>query len=191
MYTDGKIIIAASREDLLRDGYKTTKRFSNVVKGETWYKLNAKQEAFKVENPEADITEVIACRLGKFTFDKAKKVYIEQIDEADRKASVFYVNALPMWLNKELRNSLLNVTLPALQAAGETIAMLWYEGTPPTSIPVPIDVLLRAIPALEIYATTVYNMTQKLKAAVYNAETEEALEAIELTDYPNPLKFEL
>lgn len=69
MYTDGKIIVNV---DLSNSDLTVVKSFEEVQENEAWYKLTDEQVAFQAENPEADITEVIACQLGKFTFEKAK-----------------------------------------------------------------------------------------------------------------------
>lgn len=120
-----------------------------------------------------------------------KEDKIAEIMQADKAASVFYVNGIGMWLDKELRNSLLNVTLPALKATGETTTQLWYEGIPPTPITVPIDLLLQLIPQLELFAKRIYDNTNRLKGQVYGLETEEDLQNFEITGYPEALTFNL
>ena len=189
IYTN-KTEIIPLEEKLPEVGYDIVDSFEELT-GKNWLLYNEEQSLFYEANPNASPEEVYNMVLNIYTpsLDELKSQKISEINEADKNASVFYANDIPMWLNKELRNSLLNVTLPALKASGETTATLWYEGTPPISIPVPIDVLLQAIPALELYATSVYNRTQQLKALVFNAENIEALDSIELTGYPEPLKF--
>lgn len=127
----------------------------------------------------------------KPTLNDLRDIRVKEVYLADQKASVFYVNDMPMWLNKELRNSLLNVTLPALKARGITEKLLWYEGRPPVSVLVPVDFLLDNIDELEVFATTVYDNTQRLIAEIDNAITEEELYSIEITGYPEPLRFTL
>lgn len=189
IYTNKTEIIPLS-EKFPETGYEVVKTFEEL-NGKNWLLFNEDQAAFYEANPNASPEEVYNLKLNVHvpSLDEFKLQKIAEIQHADEVASVFYANDIPMWLNKELRNSLLNVTLPALKASGETTATLWYEGTPPISIPVPIDVLLQAIPALELYATSVYNRTQQLKALVFNAENIEALDSIELTGYPEHLNF--
>lgn len=191
LYTNKTEIIPLG-EKLPKEGYEVVTTFTEL-NGKNWLLYNKEQSEFYEANPTATPEEVYNMRLTVYIplLDELKVNKIAMIEQADKEASVFYVNGMPMWLDKELRNSLLNVTLPALQAAGETTAMLWYEGVPPIAIPVPIDILLQAIPALELYATVVYNRTQELKALAYNAQTEQALNEIEITGYPTPLTFEL
>lgn len=192
MYYTNKEIILPLEEKLPTEGYEVVNTYDEL-NGKNWLLYNKEQADFYEANPTATPEEVYDRKLNVYTpsLDELKVNKIAMIEQADREASVFYVNGMHLWLDKELRNSLLNVTLPALQAAGETTAMLWYEGVPPIAIPVPIDILLQAIPALELYATVVYNRTQELKALAYNAQTEQALNEIEITGYPTPLTFEL
>lgn len=192
MYYTNKEIILPLEEKLPTEGYEVVNTYDEL-NGKNWLLYNKEQADFYEANPTATPEEVYDRKLNVYTpsLDELKVNKIAMIEQADREASVFYVNGMHLWLDKELRNSLLNVTLPALQAAGETTAMLWYEGVPPIAIPVPIDILLQAIPALELYATAVYNRTQELKALAYNAQTEEALNEIKITGYPTPLTFEL
>lgn len=140
-----------------------------------------------VEIPESEAKNVEE----KTGIEGMKEDKIAEIVQADKKASVFYVNGIGMWIDKELRNSLLNVTLPALRAAGATTTELWYEGIPPVPITVPIDLLLQLIPQLELFAKSIYDNTNRLKAVVYTCETEEELNEFKITGYPEPLKFEL
>lgn len=191
LYTN-KIEIIPLEEKLPTEGYEVVNTYDEL-NGKNWLLYSKEQAEFYEANLTATPEEVYNRKLNVYipSLDELKGSKIAMIEQADRAASVFYVNNVPMWLDKELRNSLLNVTLPALQAAGGTTATLWYEGVPPIAIPVPIAVLLQAIPALELYATAVYNRTQELKALAYNAQTEEVLNKIEITGYPTPLTFEL
>lgn len=127
----------------------------------------------------------------KPTLDDLKDIRAQEVEIANAAAEIFTVNGLNMWLNKELRNSLLNVTLPALIVQGETETLLWYEGKPSISLTVPINFLVDNIPGLEIYAKSVYDNTQRLIAEIYSAATEEELYAIEIGGYPDLLIFNM
>lgn len=193
MYTNGQIIINATSEDLIRDGHSIVESFEEVNET-TWYKLNEDQKAFKRANHDSDITEVIACQLGKYTFDKAKEVKIKEINEADKKASVFYLDGTPLWINQQLRTTLKGLTIPALEQKGIETTELWYEedGKAPLCIPdVPIPLLKIVLVELEVFSKQVYGHTSTLEVAVSKAETQEELDAIELTGYPEPLHFTL
>jgi len=119
--------------------------------------------------------------------------FVGNINEADKKASVFYIkvesNKIPMWIDKETRNSLLNVTLPALLANGEATTKLWATTVPPVSFDIPIKALMIAIPQIELYAKQVYDNTQSLIAEAYSKETREEIEAMRIDGYPEPPVF--
>jgi len=190
MYTNKKIIIDVTEEDLIRDGYSIAETAEEAGNG-AWYKLSEEQQQFRTEHPEADVTEVLACQLGKYSFDKTKDVYKQRVLEADKAASIFYVNDYPLWLDKETRVGLLSMTIPALREVGETTTTLWAEYETPLSFEVGIDMLESVIKSLDLYSKKVYDKTMSLTAAIEQATTVEELEVIEITGYPEPLKFTL
>ena len=67
MYTNGQIIINATSEDLIRDGHSIVESFGEVQEN-GW------------------------CKLGRYTFDKAKKQLIERIKQVDKDSKTLYVN---------------------------------------------------------------------------------------------------
>lgn len=155
--------------------------------------LSDEQVAFYEENPNAGISEVWDMKLAEPyepTLEDLKREKIAEIERADDEAEHFIVNGYPMWLDKELRNSLLNVTLPALKSKGLTKTLLWNNGTPPMSFEVDIDFLIGVIPDLELYAKLIYDNTHKLLARAYNAESKEELD-FEIAGYPKTLTFNL
>lgn len=161
-----------------------------------WIKLNEAQVDFLNKNPKASVKEVFDMQIDipdpivpdiqSIRFD-----VINKINEADNNSSKFFVNDIGMWLNKELRNSLLNVTLPALLKEGETNTKLWYEGEPPVSFTIPIEMLMFVIPELELYAKKVYDNTQRLRVLAYDALSITELNSISIDGYPEPHKYDL
>ena len=133
--------------------------------------------------------------------DTARISKIDDIKNQDCFSNKFFVSMLKggaevanvqLWIDKDLRNSLLNVTLPALKSDGETTTKLWSNTMPPESIDVPIDWAMSKIPLLEIYAKRTYDKYCSNLAAVYAATTVEDVEAIDVaTGYPMFLTFEL
>ena len=168
-----------------KEGYVLTNNNKDYTK-EVYIGKKEDAENWK-EVPESEATNITQLT----GLDAAKAHKVAEIEQADKTVSIFFVNDIGMWVDKELRNSLLNVTLPALKAAGATTTELWYEGIPPTPITVPIDLLVSLIPQLELQAKAIYDNTNRLKAAVYTCETEEELSAFQIAGYPDPLKFEL
>lgn len=83
------------------------------------------------------------------------------------------------------------MTIPALREVGETTTTLWTEGETPVSFEVCIDLLERVIKSLDLYSKKVYDKTMSLTTLIEKATTVEELEEIEITGYPEPLKFTL
>lgn len=131
----------------------------------------------------------------------ARQQKLQEIAEQDAFSNKFFVSVTQggaevanqeLWIDKDLRNSLYSITLPALQADGQTITKLWTTSTPPQSIDVPIVWALDKLPLLEIYAKRTYDLRASNEAAAYAATTVEEIEAIDVkADYPHFLTFEL
>ena len=131
----------------------------------------------------------------------ARQQKLQEIAEQDAFSNKFFVSVTQggaevanqeLWIDKDLRNSLYSITLPALQADGQTITKLGTTSTPPQSIDVPIVWALDKLPLLEIYAKRTYDLRASNEAAAYAATTVEEIEAIDVkADYPHFLTFEL
>lgn len=174
-----------------------------------WIKLSDAQIAFRNVNPSASVREVLSMQLDQVVssdqtdnaLDNARWNKLQEIEQQDNLSNKFFVSVLSggvevanvqLWVDKDLRNSLLNSTLPALKSDGETTTKLWSNTTPPQSIEVPIDWALEKLPLLEIYAKRTYDLYCSNTAAVYAATTVEAINAIDVTaNFPLFLTFEL
>lgn len=179
-----------------------------------WLKLSDEQELFYKANPEATVEEVINMELtpdpeepGPIPVPEpdpvmsARHAKLFEIREQDAFSNKFFVSVTSggvevanqeLWIDKDLRNSLYSITLPALQSDGETTTKLWTTNTPPQSIDVPITWALDKLPLLEIYAKRTYDLRASNEAAAYAATTVEELEAIDVkANYPLFLTFEL
>lgn len=131
----------------------------------------------------------------------ARQQKLREIEEQDTFSNKFFVSVTQdgaevanqeLWIDKDLRNSLYSITLPALQSDGETTTKLWTTGTPPQSIDVPISWALKYLPYLEIYAKRTYDLRASNEAATYTATSLEQLAQIDVkADYPHFLTFEL
>ena len=179
-----------------------------------WLKLSAEQESFYNDHPEATPEEVYNMLLTPepevpdptpvpepdplFSARQAKLI---EIREQDIFSNKFFVSVKTggqevanqeLWIDKDLRNSLYSITLPALLSDGETTTKLWATSTPPQSIDVPIAWAMEKLPLLEIYAKRTYDLRSSNEAAVYAATTVEEIEAINVkANYPLFLTFEL
>lgn len=131
----------------------------------------------------------------------ARQQKLREIEEQDAFSNKFFVSVTQggdevanqeLWIDKDLRNSLYSITLPALQSDGETTTKLWTIGIPPQSIDVPISWALKYLPYLEIYAKRTYDLRASNEAATYTATSLEQLAQIDVkADYPHFLTFEL
>ena len=149
------------------------------------------------KEPEPSQAEAIEAEV----FNRAKDRKLDEIRAQDAKSNKFFISVISegkevanseFWMDKDLRNSLLNVTLPALQQNGDTTTKLWSNTIPPTSIDVPIDWALNCIPVVEIYAKKTYDMMQGNIAKVYAAKTVDEINSIDVeSGYPPYITFEL
>ena len=97
-----------------------------------------------------------------------------------------------LWMDRSLRTTMLNTTLPAFQGRGDTTRKFWTIDEPSQEVEVPIGWAIDRIPRLEIYATDTYDLMQINKNATLAATTVEEIEAINVkADYPHFLTFEL
>lgn len=174
-----------------------------------WVLLSADQVQFKEEHPEATVEEVFNMKLvEKIDEDiavnelaRAKSDKLEAIYQQDAESNKFFISVISegkevanseFWMDKDLRNSLLNVTLPALQKNGDTTTRLWSNTIPPTSIDVPIEWALNCIPIVEVYAKKTYDLMQGNIAKVYEAQSVEEINRIDVeSGYPPYITFEL
>ena len=179
-----------------------------------WVLLSEEQVLFKEEHPDATIREVLDMKISENepepsqaevieaeVFNRAKDRKLDEIRAQDAKSNKFFISVISegkevanseFWMDKDLRNSLLNVTLPALQQNGDTTTKLWSNTIPPASIDVPIDWALNCIPVVEIYAKKTYDMMQGNIAKVYAAKTVDEINSIDVeSGYPSYITFEL
>ena len=179
-----------------------------------WVLLSKDQVQFKEEHPDATIREVLDMKISERepepsqaevieaeVFNRTKDMKLDEIRAQDAKSNKFFISVISegkevanneFWMDKDLRNSLLNVTLPALQQNGDTTTKLWSNTTPPTSIEVPIDWALNCIPVVEIYAKKTYDVMQGNIAKVYAAKTVDDINSIDVeSGYPPYITFEL
>ena len=179
-----------------------------------WVLLSEEQVLFKEEHPNATIREVLDMKIAERepepsqaevieaeVFNRAKDRKLDEIRAKDSQSNKFFISVISegkevanseFWMDKDLRNSLLNVTLPALQKNGDTTTKLWSNTIPPTSIEVPIDWALNCIPVVEIYAKKTYDVMQGNIAKVYAAKTVDEINSIDVeSGYPPYITFEL
>lgn len=177
-----------------------------------WVLLSDEQIAFKEANPDATVEEVYNMQLAPDPIEpepspepdplqEARRAKLAEIRAQDEFSNKFFVSVLSggvevanveLWIDKDLRNSLYSITLPALLSDNETETILWSASTPPQPLKVPISWAMEYLPYLEIYAKRTYDRRASNEAAVYAATTVEEIAQIDpKANYPLFLTFEL
>lgn len=197
-------------ESILPDSYRKGASLEDYESG-AYLLLDAEQERFHVDHPDASQVECwnkkIASKQEQIPESVPDKVEIArqwklcEIEAQDGFSNKFFISVIQggreianreLWLDKNLRNSLYSITLPALQANGETNTRLWTDTTPPQPIEVPVAWAMEKLPLLEVYAKRTYDLRAGNEAAVYAATTVEEIQAIDVkAGYPPFLTFEL
>lgn len=198
------------REEPLPDSYEVGTTLADYENG-AFLLLSDEQEGFHEMHSEASPLEVWNMELTPLPEPTptpepdelviARQQKLQEIAEQDAFSNKFYVSVTSggvevanqeLWIDKDLRNSLYSITLPALQSDGETKTKLWTTSTPPASIDVPISWAMEKLPLLEIYAKRTYDLRASNEAAAYAATTVEEIAQIDAKkNYPHFLTFEL
>lgn len=196
--------------DSLPESYKVGTNIEQYEEG-AYLALSDEQAAFHAAYPDASQLEVWNMELTptpqpepvpeQTALEVARQAKLAEIEAQDEFSNKFFISVTQggievanqeLWIDKDLRNSLYSITLPALQSDGETKTKLWTTGTPPQSIDVPISWALKYLPYLEIYAKRTYDRRASNEAAAYAATSLEQLAQIDVkANYPHFLTFEL
>lgn len=118
----------------------------------------------------------------------AKKRLIRTITAYDSSSevNVFYMNGIPMWLDKATRAGLM-LRFQSEQAIGKEMTSLWYNGQ---MYELPLSNAFQMLFALEVYASACYDNTQRHLANVNGLESLDAIEAYDYREgYPAKLEF--
>lgn len=166
----GKEIIAAENKYIHRKGSDAYFKRCLLLKRET------------IENFE-EVDNLPDSEVGQ-----ARIAKINEITQYDTSSAVneFYLDELPMWLDKDTRVGLMNSTTIE-KAAGNKTTTLWF-GT--TSFKIDCDKAIEMLSALEIYALACYNKTAEHKANVEKLVTKKEVEDYNYKEgYPEKLKL--
>lgn len=124
------------------------------------------------------------------TIEDYRKEKIDEILMHDSSSivNIFYVNNMPMWLDKATRAGLVG-RLSAEINAGKTMTTLWYEIH---KFEIPTELAMQLLNAIEIYASECYDNTQQ---HIANVTLLESIEEINYYDfrvgYPDYLRFNI
>ena len=119
---------------------------------------------------------------------KAKQNKIDEILAYDSSSEVneFYIQGMPVWLDKATRAGLVLRFQAELENA-KTETTLWYNNM---QFPLNLDVAMKMLFAIELYASACYDNTQAHIAAIDKMLTTEEVEVYDYhTGYPEKLNF--
>lgn len=100
----------------------------------------------------------------------------------------FYLNGIPLWLDKSTRVGLMN-SLNIEKNAGREISKLWFGDL---CISINCDAAIQMLNSLELYALDCYNQTAQHIASVKSLTNIEDVKNYDYTlGYPEKLSFEI
>lgn len=113
-------------------------------------------------------------------FNDAKRQKIFEINNYDSsdEINIFYIQGLPVWLDKATRAGL-KLRFEAELAMGRTDTTLWYDNM---QFPLSLENAMHMLYAIEVYASACYDNTQ---LHLSNVEKLETIDEIENYDYRN------
>lgn len=120
--------------------------------------------------------------------NRTKREKIDEINHYDSsdEVNIFYIQGLPVWLDKATRAGL-KLRFEAELAMKEENTTLWYGNQ---SFTLQLNMAIQMLYAIEVYASKCYDNTQKHLANVEKLETlEEIIEYDYHTGYPEKLNF--
>lgn len=188
-------------------------KFTKIVEGKVITKQRCDIVLNRIEtleNPFTHLYEEVPCLVSNPTdemlFEDGWELYVEPEpteEELKRKAlntklieiknydassevNVFYIQEIPVWLDKATRAGL-KLRFEAELAMKEENTTLWYNNQ---SFTLPLNDAIMMLYALEVYASKCYDNTQAHVANVSMLETiEEINEYDHTTGYPEKLRF--
>lgn len=161
--TPNNIIVVA-------DGMQTINPTEEMILNDGW-------EEYVAPEPEP-IDELVLAKENMVSL-------INKYDSSEN-VNVFYVNDMPMWLDKATRVGL-RLRFESELGSGMSDTVLWYEDMP---FPLKIENAIQMLHAIELYASKCYDNT---KQHIYNVKQLEDVELVKNYDYkanyPEVLKF--
>ncbi|MBR3591024.1 MAG: DUF4376 domain-containing protein [Alistipes sp.] len=119
---------------------------------------------------------------------KAKRAKVREVQlyDSSEEVNIFYIQDLPVWLDKATRAGL-KLRFEAELAMGKEQTTLWYGNT---QFPLPLSQAVQMLYAIEVYASACYDNTQAHLANIHALTTIEEVEAYDYTYfYPEKLRF--
>lgn len=133
------------------------------------------EAGYEIKEPEITLEDVL--------LDKIEQIESYNVSE---NVDIFYVNDMPMWLNRDLRNSLMS-RFNAEKSKAVEITNIWYNGM---NVVLPVDTAISMLLELEIYASKCFDNTHRHLFNVKNLTTIEEIENYDhKLGYPEKLRF--
>jgi hypothetical protein len=121
-------------------------------------------------------------------FNDAKRQKILEINNYDSsdEINIFYIQELPVWLDKATRAGL-KLRFEAELAIGKTDTTLWYDNM---QFPLSLENAMHMLYAIEVYASACYDNTQLHLSNVDKLETIDEIKNYDYRNgYPEKLNF--
>lgn len=121
-------------------------------------------------------------------FNNAKRDKHFEIEAYDSSSAVneFYIQDMPVWLDKSTRSGLM-LRFNSELAMKKENTTLWYNGI---SFTLPLSSAIQMLYALEVYASECYDNTQFHLANIEKLETLEEIQEYDyIVGYPEKLRF--
>jgi hypothetical protein len=108
--------------------------------------------------------------------------------DSSENVNMFYVNNIPMWLDKATRSGLL-LRFQSEKAVGKTETTLWYGDY---EFSLPLETAIYMLYSIEVYASACYDTTQKHIHTINEINTLDDLKSYDFTvGYPEKLVFNI
>ena len=161
--------------------YKTRSQITITKNGMTTYNPTEKMIL------EDGWTEYVYVAPEK-TIQEYKREKLDEIKHYDESSEVneFFIHDIPVWLDKTTRVGL-KLRFESEIAMGKTETTLWYNNI---QFPLPLENAIQMLFAIEVYASSCYDMTQYHLAQVNELEDINEIENYDYTTgYPEKLNF--
>lgn len=143
-------------------------------------------EIRKIVTNNPDIWEEVIYNYQDIIDSQEKKLAeIETYDTSDA-VNCFYLNGIPMWLDKATRVGLVNA-IESTELLGGTSITFWYDTV---SYTIPLQFARQLLATLEVYALECFNVTANHKKIVKSMTKD--IENYDYTiGYPEKLQFNI
>lgn len=120
--------------------------------------------------------------------EKEHRKFDVELYDASENVNIFYIQDMPIWLDKATRAGLM-LRFNSELALKKENTTLWYEGY---SFTLPLSSAIQMLYALENYASECYDNTQRHLANIEKMDTIDDIKNYDITTgYPNKLTFSL